>query len=135
MIHLDTSFLILGLVQDSSQGRTLLRWLERGESLGVSAIGWAEFLCGPVSKAEAGLASHVLGDPIPFQTVDAALSAALFNRCGRRRGSLVDCMIAAVALRSDASLATANPTDFRRMEPAGLNLVIAAPGSAPSHPT
>ena len=125
MIHLDTSFLILGLLQDSPQGRALRRWLEQGESLGISAIGWAEFLCGPVSEPEAELASHFLGDPIPFQTEDAVLSATLFNRSGRRRGSLVECMIAAAALRSDATLATANPSDFRRMEPAGLKSVIA----------
>ena len=125
MIHLDTSFLILGLLQDSPQGRALRRWLEQGESLGIGAIGWAEFLCGPVGEPEAGLASQFLGDPIPFRTEDAALSATLFNHSGRRRGSLVDCMIAAAALRSDATLATANPSDFRRMEPAGLKLVIA----------
>ena len=124
MIHLDTSFLILALVQGAPQSEELLRWLEQGDALGISAIGWAEFLCGPVSEPEASLASQFLGDPIPFQTEAAALSATLFNRCGRRRGSLVDCMIGAVAIRSDASLATANPSDFRKMEPDGLKLEI-----------
>ncbi len=125
MIHLDTSFLILGLVRDSPQGGQLGLWLSQGESLGICTIGWAEFLCGPVSATETDLASRFLGDPIPFQTEDAASSAALFNRSGRRRGSLVDCMIAAVALRAGATLATANPSDFRRLEPAGLKLVTA----------
>ena len=116
--------------------KRFMQQCDRGSHPGThGGLTRAEFLCGPVRKAEAGLASHVLGDPIAFQTEDAALSATLFNRCGRRRGSLVDCMIAAVALRSDASLATANPSDFRKMEPAGLNLVIVSPGSAPSDPT
>ncbi len=125
MIHLDTSFLILGLVRDSPHGRRLGGWLSQGESLGISTIGWAEFLCGPVSEREAVLASHFLENPIPFQTQDAALSAELFNRSGRRRGSLVDCMIASVALRSGAALATANASDFRRLEPLGLTIETA----------
>ena len=125
MIHLDTCFLILGLVRDSPQAEKLRQWLVDGESLGISAIAWAEFLCGPVSKAQAELAARFLGDAIPFESEHAASSAALFNRSGRRRGSLVDCMIAAEALRTGASLATANAADFRRLETAGLELATA----------
>ncbi|MDH3524745.1 MAG: PIN domain-containing protein [Acidobacteriota bacterium] len=124
MIHLDTSFLILGLVRDSRQSGLLRQWLEEGEPLGISAIGWAEFLCGPVGDSEARMAARFLGDPVAFGAEDAASSAALFNRSGRRRGSLVDCMIAAIALRDGAVLATANPTDFRRLEPEGLSLLV-----------
>jgi len=32
-------------------------------------------------------------------------------------------MIAAVALRAGAAVATANPSDFQRFEPAGLQLI------------
>jgi predicted nucleic acid-binding protein len=47
----------------------------------------------------------------------------LFNLSGRRRGTFIDCMIAAVALGANASLATTNSDDFRRLEPAGLQII------------
>jgi predicted nucleic acid-binding protein len=62
-------------------------------------------------------------EPVPFVEADGALSARLFSLAGRRRHSLLDCMIAAVALRLGAALATVNPSDFRRFEPAGLRLI------------
>jgi predicted nucleic acid-binding protein len=51
------------------------------------------------------------------------LAAQLFNLGGRRRGSLGDRMIAAVAVRLDAALATRNRADFGRLTPAGRRLV------------
>lgn len=67
----------------------------------------------------------VVQDPIALLRADSVLSARLFNLTGRRRGSLTDCMIAATAIRTGASLATADPADFRRFEPAGLTIVAA----------
>jgi predicted nucleic acid-binding protein len=122
VIHLDTSFLIHALARDSAEDRRLRRWLSEGEPLAVSAVGWAEFLCGPVDAAQVELAGRLLEAPEPFLEVDAALAARLFNLGGRRRGTLMDCMIAATALRVGAPLATANPSDFRRFERAGLRL-------------
>ena len=32
-------------------------WIEAGEALGISAIAWAEFLCGPLDENDKALAS------------------------------------------------------------------------------
>jgi predicted nucleic acid-binding protein len=122
VIHLDTSFLIRALVPRSAQDRKLRKWLSEGASVGISAIGWAEFLCGPVERSHIALAARFLGEPVSFGAEDAELSARLFNLAGRRRGSLGDCMVAATALRLDAAVATANPLDFAKLEPAGLQV-------------
>jgi predicted nucleic acid-binding protein len=124
VIHLDTSFLIRALVRGSPEDRRLRAWLGAGEPIGMSAIGWAEFLCGPVDADDLPLIGRILGEPLPFSAADAAVTASLFNAAGRRRHSLVDCMIAAVALRAEAALATANARDFQRVEPAGLRLAV-----------
>ena len=122
MIHLDTSFLIRALVPRSSHDRKLRKWLSEGASIGIGAIGWAEFLCGPVEPSQAAVAARFLGEPVSFTAEDAELSARLFNLSGRRRGSLSDCMVAAKALRLDGTLATANVIDFTRFETAGLKV-------------
>ncbi len=123
MIHLDTSFLIIALVRGSRQDQKLREWLRLGESLGMSAIAWAEFFCGPVEGRYVELAARVVQQRLPFEEQDAAFAARLFNESGRRRGSLADCMIAATALRHEANLATNNPSDSSRFEAAGLNLI------------
>jgi predicted nucleic acid-binding protein len=123
VIHLDTSFLILAMTTGSPEDRRLRGWLLEGEPVGISAVSWAEFLCGPVDADNAELANRIVGEPLGLLGVDARLTARLFNLGGRRRGSLVDCMIAATAVRAGAALATRNPADFRRLEPAGLRIV------------
>jgi len=89
----------------------------------MSTIAWAEFLCGPVEPHHIKLAERIVSQRFSFEDEDATLTAQLFNQSGRRRGSLADCMIAATAVRHDASLATENPSDFRRFEPMGLTVV------------
>jgi len=91
--------------------------------LAISAVGWAEFLCGPVAGPEAELASRIVRRRVSFDEEDAELAARLFNLAGRRRGSLTDCMIAATAIRADASLATSNPSDFHPFALSGLRIV------------
>ena len=127
MIHLDTSFLIRALLRDTREAARLHGWLRDGEPVAISSIAWAEFLCGPLSPAETDAVARLLGDCVPFAGPDAALAARLFNQSGRRRGSLTDCMIAAVALGADAALATANPGDFAPLSDAGLSLTPCPP--------
>lgn len=61
MIHLDTSFLIRALVRGSSKDGRLREWLKATQPLGMSAVAWAEFLCGPIGETELLPASQVIG--------------------------------------------------------------------------
>ena len=97
-------------------------WRASGETLLVSAVAWAEFLCGPITDEQLELATQIVGRPVDFTAYAAAISALLFNATGRRRGTMQDCMIAAAALRDDALLATSNTADFRRFTEYGLRL-------------
>jgi predicted nucleic acid-binding protein len=127
VIHLDTSFLISALLAGSPQDQRLRTWLVDRASLGVSAVAWAEFLCGPITPEQLELANRIVGQPHAFGGDEARLAARLFNLGGRRRGSLIDCMIAATAIRTGAALATANPIDFRHFETLGLELAPPSP--------
>lgn len=127
MIHLETSFLIRGLARDSLEDQQLRAWLRDAMPLGISAVSWAEFLCGPVRPSEVELAMVIVQEPVPFAAADSTLTARLFELAGRRRRSLAHCMIAATAIRAGAALATANPSDFGSFVPAGLKLLAPKP--------
>jgi predicted nucleic acid-binding protein len=120
IIHLDTSFLIRAMAANSAEDRGLREWIAGGARLGMSCIGWAEFLCGPLDSRQLALAAAIVGEPEPFVLEDSVHAAELFNGSGRRRGSFIDCMIAATAIRSGASFATASHADFKRFP--GLQL-------------
>jgi predicted nucleic acid-binding protein len=119
-IHLDTSFAIKALVPGSREDAILREWIATDEELVMSAVAWAEFLCGPLLVDDLRVVAHVIGEAAPLTSADASRAAELFNRTGRRRGSFVDCLIAAAALNAGATLATANPADFRRFPDLGL---------------
>ena len=125
MIHLDTSSLIRSLAAGTPEDSLLREWLRAGESFAVSAVVWAELLCGPVAEAHVELVARFVTETLPFTGAEATIAADLFNTSGRRRGSLADCMIAATAIGRGAAVATSNPSDFRRFEPAGL--IVHAP--------
>ncbi len=121
-IHLDTNYLIGALTAGLPEEVQLLGWLGSRRPLSISAAAWAEFLCGPVSPTDVVTAAALLGDPLPLGPREATLAAHYFTASGRRRGTLVDCMIAATAMTAGAALATANVDDFRRVIPLGLRL-------------
>ena len=122
MIMLDTSFLI-ALEQSGSPADLKLRaWLAGGEKLGVCSIVWAEYLSGPLPPAKISAADALLRWKEPFLPADAPMAAHLFNAAGRQRGTLVDCMIAGVAIRCRAHLATFNRADFAAFAAHGLEL-------------
>ena len=91
--------------------------------MSVASVVWAEFLCGPLTPQQLATAQAFLPRPEPFIAEDAERAAVLFNTAGRKRGSLADCMIAAVCLRIGATLATSNVADFRPFAPAGLQVI------------
>jgi predicted nucleic acid-binding protein len=125
MIHLDANFLIRGMVPETPQAVSLRGWLASGEAVGMSAIAWAEFLCGPVAEPIRERAARIVAERVPLLEADADLAAGLFNASGRRRRrSLADCLIAATALRFAVPLATTNVSDFRRFEKMGLRLAL-----------
>ena len=125
MIHLDSSFLIQAIQSGSPEDRALTGWDAAGENFAISAVAWAEFLCGPLDRAELNFAAGVIDRYIDFTPEHAEIAAHLFNQSGRRRGSQFDCMIAAAAIAENAPIATADQRDFRRFESEGLTFALA----------
>lgn len=66
-----------------------------------------------------------MNEIVPFDSEAATRTALLFNRTGRRSGSLADCMVAATAIAAGAMLATSNRDDFERFTAEGLGLATA----------
>lgn len=122
MIHLDTNFLIAALQPGTPEQAKLDAWTGLNEPLGISAVAWGEFLCGPLSKRDELLAKQLLPNTEALLGRDAQYAAELFNKTGRRSRSLADCMIAAVPIRCGAPLATINAPDFQPFVEHGLSL-------------
>ena len=85
MIHLDTSFVILALRGGSPEEGKMRDWVSSGESLTMSAVAWAEFLCGPLSRSELDMAAQIVGQCRDLTAGHAEVAARLFNETGRRR--------------------------------------------------
>lgn len=122
MIHFDTSFLIAASVAGSPAHLQIQAWAAGGEIFGISVVAWTEFLCGPLDAQAEVLAQTMFPQPEPFLPQDATVAARLFNQSGRRSRSLADCMIAAIALRCGAKVATVNLSDFQPLTKLGLAL-------------
>jgi predicted nucleic acid-binding protein len=123
MIQVDTNYLIALENPASDASSRFQAWLDAGERVGVCAIVWTEYLCGPLSPAKLRAADELFRWKEPFLSGDAVVAAKLFNGTARRRGSMGDCMIAAVALRCHARFATLNRDDFLPYESCGLQLL------------
>ena len=122
MIHFDTNFLIQTTIAGSPAHQQFREWVFAQETFGVSSVAWAEFLCGPLDATAEAIARQIFSNPEPFLHADAVLAANLFNLTGRRSRTLADCMIAAVAIRCGAKLATINSADFQPLVQHGLML-------------
>ncbi|OGV67720.1 MAG: hypothetical protein A3K19_10805 [Lentisphaerae bacterium RIFOXYB12_FULL_65_16] len=122
MMMLDTNFLIAVEQPGSDADLRLRSWLDDDRRIGVCSIVWTEYLCGPLSPVKISAADAMIRWKEPFVVSDAAIAARLFNASGRHRGTLTDCMIAAVAIRCSATLATLNVDDFRAFTAHGLKL-------------
>lgn len=122
MVHVDANFLIDVLKPKTASGRALARWAEKREPIHISAVAWAEFLCGRTVPQSASEARAFLDAVDPLTEQDAELASVLFNNTGRRSRSLADCFIAAHAIRRNAALATLSVRDFRLFENFGLKL-------------
>lgn len=97
--------------------------MDGGDKFSCSAIAWTEFCNGPCDQGQIETALHILqGRIVPFGREQAEIASRLFNQTGRRRGPRMDCMIAACAIDSKASLITINTQDFERFCPHGLKL-------------
>jgi predicted nucleic acid-binding protein len=107
MVHLDTSCLV-DIHSPKSRVRFWLREkLRLGERVSCSALAWAEYLCGPLSREERELSWQLIeGSPAKLDGFVAELGAQFFNATGRRRGSLADCLIAATAVSHNAVFMT-----------------------------
>ncbi len=122
MIHLDTNFLIAAIQAGSQQEARLNSWLGANETLGISAVAWAEFFAGPLLAHDELTVRQMFQHVEALSGQDGELAAQLFNRTGRRSRSLADCMVAAVAIGCGAKLATVNTSDFQPFIQHGLAL-------------
>jgi len=111
------------MVAGTAESSLLRDWLRARRALAISATAWAEFQSGPVTELVVSMTAQLVGEPIPFTVAEARLAATLFNQTGRRRGSLLDCMIAAAAIESGDELATVNHADFKRFLKFGLQII------------
>ncbi len=122
MICLDTNYLILGLVVDSSEAAQLMSWSRSGETFCAPSTAWYEFLCGPVNVTQVSTMKGVLQRVLPFDDRQAQEAARLYNGTGRRRRLRIDAMIAAAATTHRIPLATNNEEYFAEFVPFGLEL-------------
>jgi predicted nucleic acid-binding protein len=92
----------------------LTRMLEQGERLSVSTLVLYEWLRGPRLPQELAVQEIMFPSEaaLPFEAVDARISAELYRTVSRARSREIDIAIAACAIRREAELWTVNRADF-----------------------
>ena len=79
MLHFDTNFLIALLRPDTPQKAITHRWRLAGQSFGISAVAWAEFLRGPIASLDVARALTLFDIVEPLLAADTEKAADLFN--------------------------------------------------------
>jgi len=111
--HLDTNALIALADPAGSVVRKTRELVLAGCLPAASSVAWHEFVRGPLMSDELLRVERVIGNRIlSLDRGMAELAARLFNATGRRRSSSADCLIAACAIHTEASLLTADQDDF-----------------------
>jgi predicted nucleic acid-binding protein len=123
MICLDTNYLILGVTAGSEESRSLVAWIEAGETLITPMPAWFEFIYGPVTEDQKMTMQAFISHIVPFAEAEAVEAARLYNAIRRKRSLRVDAMIAGTANMAQARLATRNRADFLPFMDHGLLLV------------
>jgi predicted nucleic acid-binding protein len=127
-LHLDTNALIAVADPALTLFQMIGERIETGELPAASAVAWHEYVRGSVSQNDVDRAVRLLGGRILSVNREMAEKAAeLFRKTGSRRASTADCLIAATAILSGATLLTANRDDFKRFEVHGLKLLAPQP--------
>lgn len=89
MIHLDTNFLIDALVPGSPQETQMEAWLAAGETPGISAVAWGEFLPNDLAGKIFGVKNRIRCLPIFYRQFFTSKSYSLFdNRAASSSGAL-----------------------------------------------
>jgi predicted nucleic acid-binding protein len=124
MIHLDTNYLVDLCTPGSAAAAEVRQWLANNEEVATSTIAWSEFVSGPVSQKDINAVEYILSGRLTvFSRDEAIMAGGLFNQTGRKRGSRMDCFIAATAICAGAQLATQNKNDFSIFIHSGLRLI------------
>jgi len=121
-MFLDTNYLIANTDANTAASRQIDEWIISGEPIHVSAMAWAEYLCGPITSDDEIKTALMLTSIEPIGAEVASFAAQLFNKTGRRSRSLPDCIIGATAILAGQPLATLNRADFEPFTAFGLTL-------------
>ena len=123
IVHLDTSALVDALAGQQPALSKLVRLVEAGHRLKLSAPALYEWLRGPRTLGELQDQEALMPRraAVPFGAEAAATAADLYSELDDVRHREMDLAIAACALGEDAAIWTLNEEDFRDIP--GLKLV------------